>query len=166
MVSLATQDAKSVAKAFFEAHVVHFGVSWCVHTDQGLQAPMDKLKDIISKFSIFGDAFWANSRESATPIYQLWTWVCDLWWTKTLDSHLTSCNWREVFTCQQMSCLQCRCRNMLIGACRVCSSVGGSAGHCICLAAGEPSGSTDRSEVILQCHYLVVEVWSGLYGFL
>ena len=35
MVSLATQDAESVAKAFFEAYVVRFGVPWCVHTDQG-----------------------------------------------------------------------------------------------------------------------------------
>ena len=77
MVSLATQDAVSVAKAFFEAYVVRFGMLWHVHTDQGRnfdsellqtfrslleaaktrttlyrQVQMDKLKYIISLFSI------------------------------------------------------------------------------------------------------------------
>ena len=41
------------------------------------QAQMDKLKDVISWFSIFWDAFWANSRDNGTSIYQLWAWVCD-----------------------------------------------------------------------------------------
>ena len=81
-VSLATQDAESVAMALFEACVVYFGVPWCVHTDQGRnfdselfqtfcllfeaakreqlcidQAQTDKLKNIISWFSIFWYAF-------------------------------------------------------------------------------------------------------------